>query len=100
MLLAYQSGLVRPTARFQMGVIAATGGVMVLYFVMWILGFFGLQFTALTGAGPLGIGFSVVVCAIAALNLVLDFGLIESGARQGAPLHGVVRRLRVAGHAG
>jgi len=85
MLLAYQSGLVRPTARFQMGVIAATGGVMVLYFAMWILGFFGLQFTALTGAGPLSIGFSVVVCAIAALNLVLDFGLIESGARQGAP---------------
>src|SRR6185437_16174805 len=35
MLLAYQSGLVRPTARFQMGVIAATGGVMVLYFAMW-----------------------------------------------------------------
>lgn len=85
MLLAYQSGLVRPTARFQMGVVAATGGVMVLYFGMWILSFFGVHLTALTGSGPVGIGFSVVVCAIAALNLVLDFGLIQSSAAQGAP---------------
>jgi len=85
MLLAFQSGLVRPTARFQMGVVAATGGIVLLYFATWILGFFGFQFTTLYGAGPVGIGFSVIVCAIAALNLVLDFGMIETGARQGAP---------------
>jgi uncharacterized YccA/Bax inhibitor family protein len=85
MLLAYQSGLVRPTARFQMGVVAATGGVVALYFGMWILSFFGVHLTALTGSGPIGIGFSVLVCAIAALNLVLDFGLIQSSAAQGAP---------------
>lgn len=85
MLLAYQSGLVRPTARFQMGVVAATGGVMLLYVAMWILGWFGVHLTALTGSGPVGIGFSVLVCGIAALNLVLDFGLIQSSAAQGAP---------------
>lgn len=85
MLAAYQSGVIRATARFQMGVVAATGGVMLFYVGMWILGFFGVQFTALNGSGPIGIGFSLVVCAIAALNLVLDFNLIETSARQGAP---------------
>ena len=85
MLLAYQSGLVRPTARFQMGVVAATGGVFFLYFAMWILGMFGVHMTALTGSGPISIGFSVVVCVIAALNLILDFGMIQSSAAQGAP---------------
>jgi uncharacterized YccA/Bax inhibitor family protein len=34
---------------------------------------------------PLGIGISVVVVIIAALNLVLDFDMIETGARMGAP---------------
>ena len=32
-----------------------------------------------------GIGFSLVVVVIAALNLVLDFDFIEQGAEQGAP---------------
>jgi len=32
-----------------------------------------------------GIGFSLVVVTIAALNLVLDFDFIEQGAAQGAP---------------
>ncbi|MOA11396.1 Bax inhibitor 1 like protein [compost metagenome] len=33
----------------------------------------------------LGIGISVVIVIIAALNLVLDFDFIENGAEQGAP---------------
>jgi uncharacterized YccA/Bax inhibitor family protein len=33
----------------------------------------------------MGIGFSVVVVIIAALNLVLDFDFIEQGAAAGAP---------------
>jgi uncharacterized YccA/Bax inhibitor family protein len=49
------------------------------------LGFFGIHFTTINGATPIGIGFSVLVVAIAALNLVLDFDLIENGARSGAP---------------
>ena len=36
-------------------------------------------------ATPLGIAFSVVVVAIAAFNLVLDFDFIERGAESGAP---------------
>ena len=36
-------------------------------------------------SGIMGIGFSLFVVVIAALNLVLDFDFIESGAKQGAP---------------
>jgi uncharacterized YccA/Bax inhibitor family protein len=36
-------------------------------------------------SGPLGIGISLLVVVVAALNLVLDFDLVEQGARQGAP---------------
>ena len=33
----------------------------------------------------MGIGFSLFVVAVAAMNLVLDFDFIESGAQLGAP---------------
>jgi uncharacterized YccA/Bax inhibitor family protein len=49
------------------------------------LGFFGFHFTSINGSGPIGIGFSLIVVGIAALNLVLDFDFIENGARMGAP---------------
>jgi len=85
MLLAYRSGLIKVTDKLRLGIVAATGGIAVFYFLQFILGFFGIHFTSINGATPIGIGFSVVVVAIAALNLVLDFDLIENGARLGAP---------------
>src|ERR1700726_2566428 len=68
-----------------MGVIAATGGIGVFYVLSFILGFFGIHFTSVFGSGPIGIGFSVIVVIVAALNLVLDFDFIENGAQSGAP---------------
>ena len=85
LLLAYRSGLIRVTERFRLGVVAATGGIMVFYLVTMVLGFFGIRFTSVYGASPLGIGISVVIVIVAALNLVLDFDFIESGVRAGAP---------------
>jgi uncharacterized YccA/Bax inhibitor family protein len=85
MLVAYKSGLVRVTRKFTMGVVAATGGVMLLYVASWVLGFFGVQIPGIFGNGPIGILFSLVVVGIAALNLVLDFDAIERGAAGGAP---------------
>jgi len=85
LLLAYRSGVIRATQRFKMGVVAATGGIAVFYLIQFVLGFFGVHFAAINGSGVIGIGFSVVVVVVAALNLVLDFDLIESGARAGAP---------------
>ena len=85
LLLAYRSGLIRATEKFKIGIVAATGGIAVFYLIQFVLGFFGIHFAATNGSGMIGIGFSVVVVIVAALNLVLDFDLIESGARAGAP---------------
>jgi uncharacterized YccA/Bax inhibitor family protein len=85
LLLAYSSGLIKVTQKFRLGVIAATGGIMVFYLLEMVLGFFGIQFTSINGSGIIGIGFSLVVVAVAALNLVLDFDFIEQGVQVGAP---------------
>src|SRR5260370_14683238 len=74
------------TEGFKLGVIAATGGIALLYLVEMILGgFFRIQVPAINGSGIVGIGFSLFVVVIAALNLVLDFDMIETGVRCGAP---------------
>jgi uncharacterized YccA/Bax inhibitor family protein len=85
LLLAYRSGLIPVTQKFRMGIVAATGGIMVFYLLQMVLGIFGFQFTSVNGSGPIGIGFSLIVVAIAALNLVLDFDFIERGVQAGAP---------------
>jgi uncharacterized YccA/Bax inhibitor family protein len=85
LLLAYSSGLIKVTQKFRLGVIAATGGIMVFYLLEMVLGLFGIQFTSINGSGLMGIGFSLIVVAVAALNLVLDFDFIEQGVQAGAP---------------
>jgi len=85
MLFVYQSGWIEVTNRFRLGVVAATGGIAIAYFITIILGFFGVPVPFIHGSGMLGIGFSLFVVAIAALNLVLDFDLIERGAKAGVP---------------
>jgi uncharacterized YccA/Bax inhibitor family protein len=85
LLLAYRSGLIPVTQKFRLGVVAATGAIMLLYIAEIVLGFFGIHFASINGNGMIGIGFSVVVVIIAALNLVLDFDFIESGVRAQAP---------------
>jgi len=85
LLLAYRSGLIPVTEKFKLGVVAATGGIALFYLLTMVLGFFGVHFTSVYGSGPIGIGFSVFVVIIAALNLVLDFDMIETGVRVGAP---------------
>lgn len=85
MLAAYKSGLIRATEKFKVGVIAATGGVVLVYIASFVLGFFGIQIPGIFGNGIIGIGFSLLVVGIAALNLILDFDAIQRGAESGAP---------------
>lgn len=85
MLLAYQSGWIEVTNNFRLGVVAATGGIALVYFVSFILSFFGVNVPFLAGSGLFSIGFSLFVVGIAALNLVMDFDFIEQGARNGIP---------------
>jgi uncharacterized YccA/Bax inhibitor family protein len=85
LLVAYRSGLIPVTQKLRMGIVAATGGICLLYLAEMLLGLFGIQFTSINGNGLIGIGFSLFVVAIAALNLVLDFDFIEQGVKAGAP---------------
>ena len=68
-----------------MGVFAATAGIALVYLVSFIGGFFGMNTSFLYGSNNFSIGFSLVVVAVAALNLVLDFSFIEKAAQSGAP---------------
>ena len=84
LLLAYKLRVVQATRGFKLGVIAATGGIMVVYLINMVMGlFFHTQMSFLNAATPLGIGISLFVVIIASLNLILDFDMIETGARMG-----------------
>lgn len=86
MLLAYKFGIIRATRGFKLGVIAATGAIVVVYVVNMLMSlFFHTQMSFLNSSTPLGIGISLVVVIIASLNLILDFDMIEMAARMGAP---------------
>jgi uncharacterized YccA/Bax inhibitor family protein len=85
MLAAYKTGVIRATERFKLGVIAATGGIAVFYLVVMVLGLFHVNVGMMYGGGKWAIAFSLFVVVIAALNLVLDFDMIETGVRMGAP---------------
>jgi uncharacterized YccA/Bax inhibitor family protein len=85
LLLAYRSGVIRATENFKLGVFAATGGIALFYLAGFVLSFFGIAIPYVHESGWIGIGFSVFVVIVAALNLVLDFDFIEHGAERGAP---------------
>lgn len=85
MLLLYRSGTIRATGKFRMIVIAATGGIALVYLISFIVGLFGVNISFLYDSSPLSIGISLFVVAIAALNLILDFDMIERGAQAQAP---------------
>lgn len=85
LLLAYKSGLIKPTENFRLIIFAATGGIAILYLISFVMSFFGSGIGFIHSNGLFGIGFSLFVVGIAALNLVLDFDFIEQAADQGAP---------------
>jgi uncharacterized YccA/Bax inhibitor family protein len=85
LLLAYRSGYIRATENFKLGVFAATGGIGLVYLVGFVMSFFGAGIPLIHESGLVGIGFSLIVVMVAALNLVLDFDFIEQGAERGAP---------------
>ena len=85
LLFAYRTGLIKATENFKLGVVAATGGIALVYLATIVLGFFNINIPLIHESGLIGIGFSLFVIVIAALNLVLDFDFIESGVEQGAP---------------
>jgi uncharacterized YccA/Bax inhibitor family protein len=85
LLLAYRSGVIKVTDNLRLGIAAATGGIFLVYLVSFVMSFFGARIPMIHESGMVGIGFSLVVVGIAAMNLVLDFDFIERGSEAGAP---------------
>ncbi len=86
LLFLYKTGIVKPTENFRLMVTSATMGIGLLYLVSMLMNIFGSGGIGFIHSnGLFGIGFSVFVVCIAALNLVLDFDFIEQGSEMGAP---------------
>ena len=86
LLIAYKTGVIKPTQNFLLIIFSATMGIFLTYIANLIYFLFtGENFIIFTGNGAMGIGISLFIIGIAALNLVLDFDIIEQSAEQGAP---------------
>ncbi|WP_274366177.1 Bax inhibitor-1/YccA family protein [Paenibacillus thermotolerans] len=86
LLFAYKTRLIKATENFKLGVFAATAAIAIVYLVNIVLNlFFSMSVPYLHDTGWIGIVISLVIVAVAALNLVLDFDFIENGVRAGAP---------------
>ncbi|MBM3661877.1 MAG: Bax inhibitor-1/YccA family protein [Actinobacteria bacterium] len=85
MLALYGLRILRATPKFVKGVIAATFGIAFMYLGIFILNIFGVAEGFWSSGSPLGIGISLVVVCVAALNLILDFDFIEQGSKAGLP---------------
>ena len=85
LLVLYKTGVIKPTENFRLMVVSATMGIALLYVVSFIMSMFGTGIGFIHDNGIFGIGFSLFVVGIAALNLVLDFDFIEEGSEKNAP---------------
>src|SRR2546423_5470326 len=85
MYLLYRFRIIRATEKFKAVIFTATAGIALFYGLAIILRLFGIQMPLIHESTTLGIGFSLIVVAIAALNLILDFDMIENGVAMGAP---------------
>lgn len=85
MFLLYNFRIIKATERFKSIIFTATAGIAIFYLIVMVLRMFGVNVGFMHDSSMLGIGISLFVVAIAALNLILDFDMIEQGAAQGAP---------------
>ena len=85
MFLLYNFRIIKATEKFKSVIIMSTMGIGIFYLLTMVLRMFGVQVSFMYDSSLLSIGISLFVVAIAALNLILDFDMIEQGAERGAP---------------
>jgi uncharacterized YccA/Bax inhibitor family protein len=85
MFLLYYFRVIQATPVFKRVIIIATAGIAIFYLISFVLRLFGILMPYLHDSSMIGIGISLFIVAIAALNLILDFDRIEQGAAHGAP---------------
>lgn len=85
MYALYHFKVIRATERFKSIIFTATAGIAIFYLITMVLRLFGVNMPFMHDSSPLGIGISLFIVAIAALNLIMDFDMIEQGSAAGAP---------------
>ena len=85
MLLLYGLGIFKVTNRFLTGMISAGLAICVIYAATLVLRLFGYTVPYIHESDPIGIGFSLIVVAVATLFFIVDFYIIEQGTKMGAP---------------
>lgn len=85
MFLLYHFRVIKVTEKFKSIILMATAGIAIFYLITMVVRMFGVNMPFMHDSSPLGIGISLFIVAIAALNLLLDFDMIEQGANAGAP---------------
>jgi uncharacterized YccA/Bax inhibitor family protein len=85
MFILYNFRIINATERFKSVIFTATLGIGIFYLLTMVLRLFGVNVSFMYDSSMLSIGISLFVVAIAALNLILDFDMIEQGAERGAP---------------
>ena len=87
MLIVHKTGIIPVTKKFRMAVSMAVGAIMIVYLISWIGSFAGFTVPYIHDSTPLGIGISVVIIGVAALNLLLDFDNFEKGEQSQVARH-------------
>ncbi len=85
MMMIYKSGLIKVTKKFRMVVSMAVMAIMMVYLLSWIGSFAGFTIPYLHESGVIGIGITVFIIVVAALNLLLDFDNFDKGEQMQAP---------------
>ncbi|MBW7569604.1 MULTISPECIES: Bax inhibitor-1/YccA family protein [Succinivibrio] len=83
MLFLWKYKIIVPTQRFKSIIMGAVAGIFVLYILNMVFVLFGSAL--IPTSGPLSILISLIVCAVAAFSLILDFDAIQCGVDQGLP---------------
>jgi uncharacterized YccA/Bax inhibitor family protein len=85
MLFLFATRIIAVTDKLRMGIVAATGAVLLMYLVNMVLSLFNSSVPFLHDSSFVGIAISLVIVAVAAFNLLLDFDFVERGVAAGAP---------------
>ncbi len=83
MMGLYSAKVIQATDKFRSVILITTIAIGLFYLVAIIGSFFNIQLPLIYSSSPIGIAFSVIVCGVAALNLILDFDFVERGALNG-----------------
>lgn len=87
MLFLYKTGIIKVTQKLRAGIVMATGAILVVYLINFVMHMFGSGLPYLHSGGTIGILISLAIIAIAAMNLLLDFDNFEKGEEQQAPTY-------------